>query len=176
MKSIINLTFSVVALCCGAVVTCQGQTLVVNFLSEQPEQYAISEIQSIKFASNSMVINQNNGNVISWNIADILNYQFDLSTVSTTDTALDESNALKIYPNPSFDRVQIEYTGNESGDVQIEVLDAKGRLLDVLYRGRHAEKTKAEWDVRSASAAPGTYLCRVIGSNTTAVTGKIIVQ
>lgn len=173
MKSILSHTFLILG--CAAAFTAHGQSLVVNLLSEVTEEYPVSEIRSIKFTASTMVLYQNDGTMVSWNIADIFNYEFDL-TLSARDGALDASNALKIYPNPSSDRVQIEYTGSEPGDVMIEVLDGSGRLLDVLYRGRHAEKTKAEWDVRSAGAAPGTYLCRVIGSNSKVVTGKIIVQ
>ena len=158
----------------GVTGTTQAQHLIVNLLSGQSEQYPVSEIRSIKFPANSMVLYQNDGTMVSWNIADIFNYEFDL-TLAASDGALDESNVLKIYPNPSSDRVQIEYTGNETGDVLIEVLDGSGRLIEVLYRGPHAEKTKTSWEIRSSAVAPGTYLCRV-SSSSKMVTGKIIVQ
>jgi len=174
MKTFLTKTFILLILGCAAAGSTQAQHLVVNLLSGQTEQYPVSEIRSIKFPTNNMVLYQNDGTMVSWNIADIFNYEFDL-TLSASDGALDESNALKIYPNPSSDRVQIEYTGSETGDVLIEVLDGSGRLTEVVYRGPHAEKTKTNWEIRSSAVAPGIYLCRVSSRNKV-ITGKIIVQ
>ncbi len=151
------------------------QYLVVNLLSGQTEQYAVSEIRSIKFVTNSMVLTQNDGMVITWDIAHILNYEFDLSMLSS-DVEFNQSNALHIYPNPSSDRVQIDYTGREHSPVLIEILDGNGKTIVLLFSGWHEEKTSVSWDIRSASIAPGTYLCRVSSSSSKVVTGKIIVQ
>lgn len=169
MKHLVLFLFSF-----GLTIISQGQQLVVNLLNGQTEQYPVSEIQSIKFPTNSMVLYENNGNITSWNIADIFNYEFDMSSLST-EFEDNESGALKIYPNPTSDQVQIEYSGSKSDNLTIEILHSDGRKLAVLYQGNHTERTSIRWDVRSESISPGAYLCRV-ASDTKVITGKIIVQ
>lgn len=150
----------------------QGQDLVVNLLDGQTEQYAVNGIRTVKFVNNYLVMHQNDDVMIGWHIGDILNYEFDMSTVSTIDQEARMMNVLRIYPNPSSSWAQIEYISREQSDISIEIFDTRGRLVEVIYQGAHAEETKAKWNILSE---PGTYLCRVRSANKV-VTGKIIVQ
>ncbi len=150
-----------------------GQSLKVTLLDGQQHQFNTADIQSIKFVADNMAIYQNDGSIDWWDIAEIANYSFELSSLHTADSDAGTGSALNIYPNPGHDAVSIAYSGAQSGDVRIEVLDISGKAIEVLYQGAHTGYTKINWD--TAKVAPGWYLCRV-QSKDIAVTEKIIVQ
>ena len=150
-----------------------AQDLVLNLLSGETESYPTEDIRSIKFPGNDMVITQDDGTVISMDIAAVASYEFDMSTVSSDDREGAYGQALKIYPNPASDRVQITYTGRESAALIVDIVDGTGRTVESLYRGGHATETLLVW--HPGALAKGTYLCRVTAGDRV-VTGKIIVQ
>ncbi len=108
-------------------------------------------------------------------MADINSYQFDLATAATSKDNQDTMGALRIYPNPASDIVEIEYTGAKNRNILIEILDGNGRRIEELYQGVHMAKTLLRWDAGVKRIAPGIYYCRVI-SNTKTVTGRIFIR
>jgi len=151
-----------------------AQDLIVTLLSGESSNYPVQSIRSMKFPGNTMAINLNNGTTISFNIANIFAYHFDMS-VSTEDAADGNRELLKIYPNPASERVQIEYRGKESAHLEIDILDGSGKLITRLYAGPHTGETRVEWNPRAAAIAPGQYLCRM-NAGERVFSGKIIVQ
>jgi hypothetical protein len=161
------------AITCLATGDAFGQSLKVSLLDGQEHEFNTADIQSIKFVADNMAIYQNDGSIDWWNIAEIANYSFELSSLNTEASNTAKSKALHIYPNPGREAVCITYTGAQTGDVRIEVLDLSGKAIEVLYQGTHTGYTKIFWD--GAKVAPGWYLCRVQGKDG-AITEKIIVQ
>lgn len=151
----------------------KAQDLVLNLLSGETSNYPVDDIRSIKFPANHMVIALHDGTLISTDISTISSYEFDMNPLSASEGEAANVKVLKIFPNPASERVQIAYTGRESTELTVEILDGNGRLIETLYRGGHAAETNALW--HPGAVAKGSYLCRVTAKDRV-VTGKIIVQ
>ena len=60
-----------------------------------------------------------------------------------------------VYPNPAIDRIHLEYQSNKNGDVQLQILDALGRLT--LQRPLSAVKGRNEQLIRLDDLSSGNY-------------------
>jgi plastocyanin len=84
------------------------------------------------------------------------------------------------WPNPFNPRTEIRFTLAEAGMVDLEVFDARGRLVRTLLRGdsRGAGGHRVVWDgtdAAGAAAPSGTYLFRVrAGRNVEVVKGALV--
>ena len=68
--------------------------------------------------------------------------------------------ALNVFPNPLEDNASIQYEIAEAGRVRLEVLDALGRVMSVLFEGdRSAGVHQTTW--RATDLAPGSYAVRL---------------
>jgi Secretion system C-terminal sorting domain len=84
------------------------------------------------------------------------------SVVSTDETSMGKD--VRVFPNPVYDLIQVVFTMTEREPIQIELLDADGRLVKLLYRD--APKTgENRLTFNKGVLAPGTYILS-IRSNT----------
>ena len=65
----------------------------------------------------------------------------------------------RVYPNPVVSTLTVEVPAGDRR--RIEVLDARGRAVAVLFDGRCASVCRATWDARGA--ASGVYVVRATG-------------
>lgn len=151
-----------------------AQELIINLEDGQTVQYHIADIQSLKLLTNSLAVYENDGNIVTWDIAEIINYEFDLTGLSISNELL-ESNILKVYPNPITNYVRIDYSGRNSEKLVVDILTIDGKLITQLFHGKHTDQTTIIWDLQSAHIIPGTYFCRIT-SDMKVITRKIIVQ
>ncbi|MBN2521449.1 MAG: T9SS type A sorting domain-containing protein, partial [Bacteroidales bacterium] len=87
-----------------------------------------------------------------------------------TNIILNEiSRDLNIYPNPSYDEVNIVYLSTEPSQIKVEVRDIIGKLIKVVYNG-HSDigDNKFVWDgtnEENNNVFPGMYICNVFINN-----------
>ena len=67
--------------------------------------------------------------------------------------------ALRVHPNPVVSLLTVEVPAGDRR--RVEVLDARGRTVAVLFDGRCASACRATWDARGA--ASGVYVVRATG-------------
>lgn len=82
-------------------------------------------------------------------------------------------------PNPFNPRTTISFVLDHERDLTVSVYDARGRLVDVLARGRFEPGDHSlAWDARSggAPAASGVYYVRVSGTGVEAVQAVTMVK
>ncbi|MCC5923060.1 MAG: T9SS type A sorting domain-containing protein [Crocinitomicaceae bacterium] len=153
----------------------QAQNLVVTLTNSNTETFAVADIQSIKFGTESMILNELDGTVNTWDINDIQNYAFDgvANIHESTTIATDELN---VFPNPSSGLVHINYTSNLSGKITIAVYDINGRLNEELFDGVNQETTTVTWSAKANNMVQaGKYLVKITTPNK-AITKPIIIQ
>jgi PKD repeat protein len=78
------------------------------------------------------------------------------SNASLVLPAEDASQAVKVYPNPAFDKVQVEW-GTQAGIKTVEVLDLNGRLLQTVTFNESVNAGTVDL----SSCTEGLYLIRV---------------
>lgn len=126
-------------------------------------------------AQQYMRINQSDGSVLEIAIADIQKLTFDLTTaIEQHPEVAKQLLKLKVYPNPSREKVVLDYSLQHEGIVTIEIFNLNGLLLEKITQGfqqpgdhHHLLSTK--------HLSSGTYLCR-IQQNNQFVTEKIVVK
>ena len=149
----------------------KAQNLVVTLTNSTTETFSVSGIQSIKFGAETMILNELDGTVTTWNIADIDNYAFDGSANLSEELNIESSN-LTVYPNPAGNLVNFAFTTSKATTVTIDVLDASGRLVEQVYQGEHQGEQTYTWN---SNVKTGTYYCRInTGSKT--MTKPIVIQ
>ncbi len=95
---------------------------------------------------------------------------FVISNVSTTDPASVKS--LTLTPNPTTGLLNLNMTLEKSANVQVEVFNALGQLIETIQAGNTASLSR---NIDLSSAATGLYTVRITMDNDTAVR-RIAVQ
>lgn len=148
-----------------------SQDLIVTFTNSSTQSFPVSGIRSIKFGVSDMIINQHNGTSTSYAISDINNYAFDtkMSVLNPKGT----QGMLDIFPNPASDLVNIAYESTFAEDIMIDILDASGRLVKQLFKGKHLDKKEYQW--KPEGIGSGAYTCRITSENKV-ITRPVIIQ
>jgi hypothetical protein len=160
------------------ILSCVGmgmaQDLVLALKGGMEERFELSEVLSIKFDAEGMMIYDRQGGSGYWLIKDIERYYFEEST-AVVDRAVDWE--VRISPNPTSQGARIEIRGGSAGLLRIEILDGSGRRLEEIYRGEHVGgMTEVYWRGKEGSGlGSGVYYCRIsLGSQV--ITQAIVVQ
>jgi hypothetical protein len=173
MKTLQNICLLAISLSVSSAI--YAQNLVITLSNTSTERFAISDIQSIKFDSASMTLFEWNGTVNTWAIKDIENYAFDeLSNIIETATV--KIDDLKVYPNPSSNKVHINYQSSRSADISIHIYDISGKLINTLFDGTHHNKTEVTWHAKQNEALPaGKYLIKIT-TESKVISKSVIIQ
>lgn len=90
----------------------------------------------------------------------------NVSWVSGTDN-LNQTNDLRVFPNPASDVLTFEYYLNDLSDVRIEMFDVQGRYVGLLHNEMQPSGTyQARIPVKNYASNSGFYFVKVtIGKN-----------
>ena len=132
--------------------------LTVTLTNGQTDAFNVSDIRSIKFINNTMNITENNGSQSSWSIDDISEYSFK-GTNSIDQTTGSTNDHFRIFPNPTLDKLSMEYWSPQESKISIELLDLNGKLVRSIFDGMHQGKQTYTW---TKDLPSGIYICRII--------------
>jgi len=149
----------------------KAQNLVVTLTNSSVESFPISNIQSLKFGESSMTLYELNGTITTWEISNINNYAFD-GSASIGDELSIENSSLTIFPNPSSNLVNVQFTSTMSNDVTIDVIDLNGKVIETLFQGQHLGEQTYQWN---SNVQAGVYYCRIVTQNKV-ITKPITIQ
>jgi hypothetical protein len=156
-------------------ISVNAQNLVVTLTNSNTEVFALAGIQSIKFGTESMILIELDGTVNTWYINDIDNYAFN-GVANVEEKTSITSEELNISPNPTSDKVTINYFTNRSGEINIDVYDINGKLIEKLFHGNHQDNTVLTWNPKqNGSVQPGKYFIK-ISREAKVITKPFIVQ
>ena len=86
-----------------------------------------------------------------------------------TSSIPEKPSLVKAYPNPFNTSVNLEWTVPVAGDVKVEIIDIKGRVIKEIYSGKsHPGKFNAVWDGKDGEDEPmpsGIYIFRMKAEN-----------
>lgn len=145
--------------------------MVVELNNGATDSYLVPEIRSIKFGVSTMIINRNTAAPVTYTISDIAQYSFvDVTSAGSANAG--NKNALSIFPNPADDQVDVVYTSSSEERISIELLDATGRNLGLIFSGMHQGKQAYKHALNLPS---GVYFCRIVAEDGT-LTKPFVVQ
>lgn len=159
----------------GLSLQANAQDLIVSLTNSSTETFPVSDILSIKFGSETMILNELDGTVNTWLIDDIDNYSFDgTANLSYNENLLKED--VNVYPNPASEKLNIEFSSNISQNISITIVDASGKLVYKVFNGIHQDKNTYIWTPQSQGKVKvGNYFCKIITENKI-ITQPIVVQ
>jgi hypothetical protein len=126
-------------------------------------------------AQQYMRINQSDGTLLEIAIADIQKLTFDLTTgIQQHPELVKQLLRFKAFPNPAKEYVMLDYSLHEKGNVNIEIYNMQGLLIERINQGLQ-HPGGYNFRINTQHLAAGTYICRV-QQNNESVTQKIIVK
>ena len=140
----------------STVIQAQNQ-LIVSLTTGQSDAFYVSNVRSIKFLNNNMIVTENNGVQSSWGIDDITDYTF--KSANAIGSAESIKNQLSIFPNPVSDQLSMEYWSIKEDKITIELVDINGKHVRSLFEGMHQGKHTYTW---TNDLPSGMYICRVV--------------
>lgn len=153
----------------------EAQNLVVNLANASIETFAISDIKSIKFSSQAMILQEWSGTINTWDINDIDNYTFDGLAITQENITI-TTEALNVFPNPTNNKVNINYYSDSAGKISIAVYDVNGRMIEQLFNGEHDLSTEVTWGAKEHSSnQAGKYFIKITTANK-AISKSVIIQ
>lgn len=159
--------------------TAFSQHAYFHFTDGSSLTFPIGEIRSTGFIGDAMHLSLWDGTSHAWDLADIARYQFTDISTTVGEEAAAPIGIHALYPNPSQGEFRIGFHVDAPGEVLIEVLDARGRLVATVQhrhfpRGEHAVSWNGTGPDGRALGS-GAYLCR-ISQGAYAVSQPLIIE
>lgn len=148
-----------------------SQTLHVNLANSTTDSYLLSNVRSITFNQNSMIVNEYNGSNTAYQITDIINYSFGSTITSLATQASDVD--IDLFPNPITTEINISVKRKIEGHSSIKIWDVTGNFVADLYEGQLLANQIYRCKV---NAKPGNYYCTIQSKQKTINKPIIIIQ
>ena len=100
--------------------------------------------------------------------------QFNNGTTGITNVK-PASGFAKVYPNPSFDMVNVEFNMDQKAVVDISLTDLNGNLVKLLMKD-NADEGKNLFSFNKGVLSSGTYFLRINSGNKNLANEKIIIE
>ncbi len=96
-------------------------------------------------------------------------------SIGIDDQAGQEPNPIKIYPNPVYDVMNVEFTLTSRSTIQIVILDQHGKLVKLLLEDT-VPQGKSSFSFNKGALAKGIYFIRVTSGKKMINYEKFIIQ
>lgn len=148
-----------------------GQSLFVNLTNSTTDSYLLSNVRSVTFNQNSMIVNEYNGSNTAYQITNIINYTFG-STITNLAPQVPDVD-IDLFPNPITTEINISVKRKIEGQSSIKIWDVAGKLIADVYEGQLLTNQVYRFKV---DAKPGNYYCTIQSSQKTISKPIIIIQ
>lgn len=101
--------------------------------------------------------------------------QYDMDMEGIYDEELNMNAAVNVYPNPFGNSTNVEYMMTKTAPLKVDVLDATGRVVSVLFNGTAEQNLLYSTQFNSGGLSDGMYIVRFVSDNVS-VQKRIILQ
>jgi hypothetical protein len=148
-----------------------GQSLFVNLTNSTTDSYLLSNVRSITFNQNSMMVNEYNGSNTAYQITNIINYTFGGTITNLAPQVSDVD--IDLFPNPITTEINISVKRKIEGQSSVKIWDVTGNLIADIYEGQLLTNQVYRFKV---DAKPGNYYCTIQTTQKTISKPIIIIQ
>lgn len=120
-------------------------------------QSTLGSIRKLTFSNNNLLINKNNGTTSIYALGNVRYINF--SSGILTSTAEQETENLLLFPNPVNNNLQINFQSNETGILQISIMDLQGNIVLQQIQNNQSGTNNTVIDV--SELLQGLYVCRL---------------
>ncbi|MEL6562273.1 MAG: T9SS type A sorting domain-containing protein, partial [Bacteroidota bacterium] len=169
-------------------------TLVKSSISEWSEQPRVTidlTDEKLSYQLSQAEFNGASGEEIKWN--DIISVVFDIKGNGTskehfelelsnvafrnqtvTNVWEEEATAVKVFPNPATDYLNLTFTSNHSGTYVISILDQSGKVVKSVFG--HTNRGTQSVNIDDLPDQKGLYIYKIKLANKELATGKILIE
>ena len=101
-----------------------------------------------------------NGTSSAW--SSVWSFTVDASVVGISD-ATESNSAILVYPNPAYDRINVDVELDAADEVQIRLYDVTGNLIQNIYDGT-LNSGKSHFEIQRNGLSQGVYLIQTYTS------------
>ena len=152
----------------------QAQDLYIKFNSGSSVNYGLSTVDRIT-SSTDMQVHISGSSLQSYGMDSIsyYNYQPTMTGVESTNAA--STKQLKLFPNPTSGKVQLDFSLTEAAEVQILLYSLSGQQLLVKNESAAAGAQVLSLDLKAAGIESGIYFLELRSSKERFI-NKLILQ
>jgi len=126
-------------------------------------QFTFNSITKLTFASGYMTVNKTDGNSNIYALGDIRYLSFIDLTTDVSQISNQGSGNVMLYPNPATDQLQISFESVKTGNVQVEIIDAQGKVLQ--RQTLNCKNGNNHAIISLSQLSGGLYICRLQNYN-----------
>ncbi|HEX6223084.1 MAG TPA: putative Ig domain-containing protein, partial [Chryseolinea sp.] len=79
-------------------------------------------------------------------------------TATMEEQVIPDSATLVAYPNPFSKKLNVQFTARQSGNARVEIFDARGRSMHLLFNGQMSAGQRKEMEFESSELPDGIYI------------------
>jgi hypothetical protein len=84
----------------------------------------------------------------------------ELATVNTSVAEIPAVSEMDVYPNPTSDRLNIDFDKKEDGFIEISITDIQSKKTTIIYRGQ-ISKGPNTFSINTNAIAKGSYIIQI---------------
>ena len=138
-------------------VNLQAQDLYIQFNSGISVNYGLSTVDRITFSTTDMQVYISGSSMQSYGMDSIAyyNYQPTMTGVESANAA--STKQLKLFPNPTSGKVQLNFILEEASEVQIMLYSLSGQRLLIKNQSASAGVQNLTLNLKAAGIESGIY-------------------
>ena len=149
----------------------QAQDLYIKFNSGASVNYGLSTVDRITFSTTDMQVHISGSSMQSYGMDSIFYYNYQPTTTGVETANAAGTKQLKLFPNPTSGKVQLDFSLEEAAEVQI----LSGQQLLVKNESAVAGAQILSLDLKAAGIQSGVYFLE-LRSNKERFINKLILQ
>ena len=153
----------------------QAQDLYIKFSSGASVNYGLSTVDRITFSTTDMQVHISGSSMQSYGMDSIIYYNYQPTTTGLKIANAASTKQLKLFPNPTSGKVQLDFSLAEAAEVQIMLYSLSGQQLLVKNESAAAGAQILSLDLKAAGIESGVYFLE-LRSNKERFINKLILQ
>jgi len=109
----------------------KAQDLYIKFNTGAAVNYGLSTVDRITFSTTDMKVHISGSTIQSYGMDSIRYYNYQPTVTGLVSTKKVNAKELKLYPNPSNGKVQLDYNLEEASEIEILIYSLSGQQLFV---------------------------------------------
>ena len=138
-------------------VNLQAQDLYIQFNSGASVNYGLSTVDRITFSTTDMQVHISGSSLQSYGMDSISYYNYQPSMTSVESANAASTKQLKLFPNPTSGKVQLNFILEEASEVQLMLYSLSGQRLLIKNQSASAGVQNLTLDLKAARIESGIY-------------------
>ena len=152
-----------------------AQDLYIKFYSGLSVNYGLASVDRIAFSSTEMQVHISGGSIQSYGMDSIRYYNYQATVTGVTTVSTGSPKQIKLLPNPTSGKVQLDFRLAEASEVQILLYSLSGHKLLIKNAFALAGVQQLTFDLKSVGIESGIYFLE-LRSNKERFINKLILQ